>query len=172
MRKTTSIALLSFFLLQIFALSYAQYSGSLGNLGTTLGRLCGDLTGILPIVAMVGVVGGGVIYGAGQLMGAETRARANVWATALLTGAVISVLIVAVAPSVISTLYGSTVTCSSGSTIGGNTAHCGSSITYNPSTSRCCSSGSNFWTCPISASCYGTGSCRSSIGTIIPGSTY
>jgi len=50
----------------------------------------------------------GVIYAAGQIMGAETRARANVWATAALTGALIGVLIYAVAPSVLDTIYGGT----------------------------------------------------------------
>jgi len=54
------------------------------------------------------VVVAGVIYAAGQIMGAETRARANVWATACLTGALIGVLIYAVAPSVLDTIYGTT----------------------------------------------------------------
>jgi hypothetical protein len=39
-------------------------------------------------------------------MGAETRARANVWATAALTGALIAVLIYAIAPAVLNTIYG------------------------------------------------------------------
>ncbi|MFA5106653.1 MAG: hypothetical protein WC506_06895 [Candidatus Micrarchaeia archaeon] len=119
----------------LFSVPFAQYSGSSGGLGNALGRLCSDLMGILPIVAMLGIVAGGLIYGAGQLMGAETRARANVWATALLTGSVISILIVAVAPSVISTLYGSAVTCS-GSGGGGTGGSCGGSTCS--SGTRCC----------------------------------
>ena len=43
----------------------------------------------------------GIIYAAGQIMGAETRARANVWATALLTGGMIGLLIAAAAPYII-----------------------------------------------------------------------
>jgi len=54
---------------------------------------------------MLMIVFSGVIYAAGQLLGAETRARANVWATAALTGALIGVLIYAVAPSVLQTIY-------------------------------------------------------------------
>ncbi|VVC02598.1 Uncharacterised protein [Candidatus Burarchaeum australiense] len=48
----------------------------------------------------------GLIYAAGQIMGAETRARANVWATALLTGGIIGLLIAASAPYVLQ-LFGS-----------------------------------------------------------------
>jgi len=48
----------------------------------------------------------GVIYASGQMMGAETRARANVWATAALTGALIAILISVVAPSVLDMIYG------------------------------------------------------------------
>jgi hypothetical protein len=55
-----------------------------------------------------------VIYAAGQMMGAETRARANVWATAALTGAMMAILISVVAPSVIGAVYGQTITCSGG----------------------------------------------------------
>jgi hypothetical protein len=39
------------------------------------------------------------------MMGAETRARANVWATAALTGALIAILIAVIAPSVLQTIY-------------------------------------------------------------------
>jgi len=56
------------------------------------------------------IVLAGVIYAAGQMMGAETRARANVWATAALTGALIAILIYAIAPSVLRTMYGNDVT--------------------------------------------------------------
>jgi len=49
-----------------------------------------------------------VIYAAGQMMGAETRARANVWATAALVGALIGVLIIAIAPPVLNAMYAPT----------------------------------------------------------------
>lgn len=67
--------------------------------------LCGSLRGLLPILAMLMIVLAGAIYAAGQLMGAETRARANVWATASLTGALISVLISAIGPSFVGVIY-------------------------------------------------------------------
>ena len=69
-------------------------------------ELCKGLRSMLPIAAMLAIVLAGVIYAAGQMMGAETRARANVWATAALTGALIAVLIAVVAPAVLTTIYG------------------------------------------------------------------
>jgi len=67
--------------------------------------LCQGLKQLLPVAAMLMIVLAGVIYAAGQMMGAETRARANVWATAALTGALIAVLIFAIAPAVLGTIY-------------------------------------------------------------------
>ena len=52
-----------------------------------------------------------VIYATGQMMGAETRARANVWATSCLTGALIGIIIASVAPIVLETMAGTTVNC-------------------------------------------------------------
>ncbi|MCX8196930.1 MAG: hypothetical protein N3G80_01290, partial [Candidatus Micrarchaeota archaeon] len=56
-------------------------------------------------VTMLMIVFAAVVYAGGQMMGAETRARANVWATAALVGAIIGVLILAVAPPVLSYMY-------------------------------------------------------------------
>jgi len=67
--------------------------------------LCSGLQGMLPVAAMLMIVLGAVIYAAGQTMGAETRARANVWATAALTGALMSILIVAVSQPLLNALY-------------------------------------------------------------------
>ena len=84
-------------------------SGS--NIGITavavsVNDLCIGLKSMLPVAAMLMIVLAGVIYAAGQMMGAETRARANVWATAALTGALIAILIAVVAPAVLSQIYG------------------------------------------------------------------
>ena len=67
--------------------------------------LCNGLRSMLPIAGMLAIVLAGVIYAAGQMMGAETRARANVWATACLTGALIAIMIAVVAPTVLATIY-------------------------------------------------------------------
>lgn len=80
-------------------------SGGITNIGTAAGQLCGQLTGLLPVISMLMIIGAGVVYAAGQIMGAETRARANTWATAMLVGSIIGIVITVVAPGVLSALY-------------------------------------------------------------------
>ena len=77
----------------------------IGVVKDAVGSLCTGLKEMLPVVAMLMVILAGVIYASGQMMGAETRARTNVWATAALTGALMAILIAVVAPSVLATIY-------------------------------------------------------------------
>jgi phosphate/sulfate permease len=65
--------------------------------------VCVTVKTAVPVVAFTMLIIGGLIYAAGQIMGAETRARANVWATALVVGAIIGLVIAASAPFVVST---------------------------------------------------------------------
>jgi len=81
-------------------------SAQITRVSSAIETLCGQLKDLLPVASMLMVVVAGVIYAAGQIMGAETRARANVWATAALTGALIGLLIYAIAPSVLAAIYG------------------------------------------------------------------
>jgi hypothetical protein len=74
-------------------------------------QFCAALSSFLPIIAMLLIIIAAVIYASGQIMGAETRARANVWSTAAATGAVMAVLISLVAPPILSVMYGSEVRC-------------------------------------------------------------
>jgi len=83
----------------IFAVS------GLSAVQSAMNSLCVGLRDMLPVAAMLMIILAGVIYAAGQMMGAETRARANVWATAALTGALIAILIAVVAPSVLNMIY-------------------------------------------------------------------
>ena len=86
---------------------FAAASG-VSNVKDAMSGLLTGLQGILPVAAMLMVLVAGVIYASGQMMGAETRARANVWATACLTGALIAILITVVAPSVLTSINGGT----------------------------------------------------------------
>jgi hypothetical protein len=100
-----------FALALVAGLASAQLSG-LSGLQGGVSDLCKSLTTLLPVVAMMMIILAGVLYAAGQMMGAETRARANVWATAALTGALIAILIVVVAPAVLQAIYSDgTVAC-------------------------------------------------------------
>ncbi len=71
------------------------------NISEQFSQLCSQIKTVVPIVAFSMLLLGGIIYAAGQIMGAETRARANVWATAMLTGGIIGLLIAASAPYII-----------------------------------------------------------------------
>ena len=88
------------------ATSITGVLGTTGNVGGAIIALCSGLKDLLPVAAMLMIILAGVIYASGQMMGAETRARANVWATACLTGALIAILIVVVAPPVMDAIYG------------------------------------------------------------------
>ena len=86
-------------------ISIVSAQSGLSNVQSAISDLCGGLRSLLPVAAMLMIILAGVIYAAGQMMGAETRARANVWATACLTGAIIGLLIVVIAPSILNSLY-------------------------------------------------------------------
>ncbi len=103
MRKATLFGLA---ILAISAMVMAQSTLSgIGSVTNAVRALCGGLTSLLPVAAMLMIVIAGVIYAAGQVMGAETRARANVWATSALVGALIGIMIYAVAPGVLNMIY-------------------------------------------------------------------
>lgn len=91
-------------LLALFAMLFSATS-ILYSVQNAISQLCVSLKSMIPVVAMMMLVLAGVIYAAGQILGAETRARANVWATACLTGALISILIVVVAQPVLQMIY-------------------------------------------------------------------
>ena len=99
MRKIGILVVMAVLASAVFAVS------GLTAVGSAVNELCVGLKSILPVAAMLMIILAGVIYAAGQMMGAETRARANVWATAALTGALIAILIAVVAPSVLQTIY-------------------------------------------------------------------
>jgi len=101
------------FTLLFFGMFFAQSSPT-SKLQEALRDLCVGLRGLVPIAAMMMILLAAVIYATGQMMGAETRARANVWATSCLTGALIGVIIATVAPAVLQIMApaGTTVNCS------------------------------------------------------------
>jgi len=106
MRKIGVLVVLAALASAVFATSVLQ------GVQNSMSDLCTGLKTMLPVAAMLMIILAGVIYAAGQMMGAETRARANVWATACLTGALIAILIVVIAPAVLGSINGgATLTC-------------------------------------------------------------
>jgi hypothetical protein len=103
----------SLFIIVVLLVAFGLADATCASCGTAMMRVykavnnfCFDLKNLLPVAAMLMVVAAGVTYAAGQLMGAETRARANVWATAMLVGSFIALLIYAIAPFVLQGIYG------------------------------------------------------------------
>ena len=88
------------FTLMFFSIIFAQNNPT-SKLQSALKDLCVGLKSLVPIAAMMMILLAAVIYATGQMMGAETRARANVWATSCLTGALIGIIIATVAPAVL-----------------------------------------------------------------------
>ncbi len=72
------------------------------DLSATLTGIATQLQALLPIVALIMIVLAGAVYAGGQVMGAEMRSRAVVWAQSLLIGAIIGLIIAALAPVLIS----------------------------------------------------------------------
>jgi hypothetical protein len=56
---------------------------------------------VLTAVIFLLIVAAAIVYAGGQLLGAETRARATVWATSMFMGALIGVLIYVIVPFVL-----------------------------------------------------------------------
>ena len=96
-----------------FAMSivFAPPTSPTETLLNALKELCTGLRTLVPVAAMLMVLLASVIYATGQMMGAETRARANVWATSALTGALIGILISVIAPAVLGTIAGGSIEC-------------------------------------------------------------
>jgi hypothetical protein len=69
-----------------------------GNIISAMSSLCVTARTFLSVGAMLLVVLAAAVYAVGQIVGAETRARASVWATAMITGALIGIVIYVVVP--------------------------------------------------------------------------
>jgi len=93
-------------LLTLFALfNVVLASGNEKNFAGTLFCLYDTVKKALAVGMLLLVVLAAIVYAVGQVMGAETRARASVWATAMFTGAIIGALLYILLPFVLSKLF-------------------------------------------------------------------
>jgi hypothetical protein len=102
MNKINSIG--KYLILTILVLNLFSVSSATGGLSNALKALCLMSQQFLGMAVMILIVLAGTIYAIGQILGAETRARAAVWATAMLTGAIIGVIIYIVTPAIVKLL--------------------------------------------------------------------
>jgi len=76
-----------------FALTSSSTEDAKTRMITGLNDLCVQLVSILPVIAILLFVLAAVIYGVGHIFGAEMKSKATGWATSMIVGAVISLLI-------------------------------------------------------------------------------
>ena len=105
-KKAFSAVMLMAFLFA--GLGFAQpASGAAGSIQAGICSLYSTVNLLLGAVIFVLIVVAAVVYASGQVMGAETRARASVWATSMIVGAVIGIIIYVLVPTILSTMmYG------------------------------------------------------------------
>lgn len=76
------------------------------TLSSSLSNIQNQITTLVPIISLVMIVLAGLVYAAGQVMGAEMRSRASVWATSLLVGAIIGLVLAASAGGIVGMFSG------------------------------------------------------------------
>jgi hypothetical protein len=88
-------------LILIFILQLNTSNGSTRTLQTTLQQFCTFLFDVVGTLISVMVVLSSISYTAGQMLGAELRARAVLWSQSMLSGAVIGILLIILVPYLI-----------------------------------------------------------------------
>jgi hypothetical protein len=80
-------------------------AAGVSNIQGSLYCVYSTVKNVLAVGMLLLVVLAAVIYAVGQVLGAETRARASVWATAMFVGAIIGAMIYLLLPYILSTLF-------------------------------------------------------------------
>ncbi|MEM4272078.1 MAG: hypothetical protein QXH30_00655 [Candidatus Bilamarchaeaceae archaeon] len=85
----------------LFGLVAADLADPTANIQSGICGLYTLVNQVLTAVIFLLIVAAAIVYAGGQLLGAETRARATVWATSMFMGALIGVLIYVIVPYVL-----------------------------------------------------------------------
>ncbi|MFH1094590.1 MAG: hypothetical protein V1728_00025 [Candidatus Micrarchaeota archaeon] len=125
--KSMAFSLLIMFGLAAFAAAQVvtppltTTSPTVGSITSGMSCLCSVVNSLMPAICLLLIMAAGVVYAGGQVAGAETRAKAQGWATAMVIGAVIGLVMSIILPSFIRTVYNitSTTFCASPSGITG-----------------------------------------------------
>ncbi|HNT61121.1 MAG TPA: hypothetical protein PKJ97_04040 [Candidatus Bilamarchaeaceae archaeon] len=89
------------FALVLSSVGFAEEGDPGTDIESGICTLYNTVTTVLGAVIFVLIVLAAVVYAAGQVMGAETRARASVWATSMIIGAVIGIIIIVLVPPIL-----------------------------------------------------------------------
>ncbi len=90
----------------VLVMNVLSVSFAASNIEAALSELCTISQTFLGGAIMIMILLAGATYAIGQVLGAETRARASVWATAMMTGAIVGALIYIITPALIGMLLG------------------------------------------------------------------
>jgi len=103
--KVGKYLILAIFAVNLLSISFATTGMSASSsIGSALRELCNASQMFLGAAIMIMILLAGATYALGQVLGAETRARATVWATAMMTGAIIGALIYLLTPIIVRAL--------------------------------------------------------------------
>ncbi len=94
------MGMLAFALLVLLSVSLSADAGE--RIREGICNVYGMLKDLLPVIILAVIVLAGVVFAAGQVLGAETRSRANVWATNMIIYSVIAIIVVLVVPYLLS----------------------------------------------------------------------
>ena len=95
--------LLLFLLLSVSFLF--AYDEELIGLYSAMNYLCVTIRSMLPIIAILLFAFAGLVYGVGQVFGASMRESAKNWATSMIIGAVVSLIIWVIARPLIAAFF-------------------------------------------------------------------
>lgn len=93
-----------YLLLTVLVLNLLSVSFASAQIQSSLSDLCEASRVFLGGAIMIMILLAGATYALGQVLGAETRARASVWATAMMTGAIMGAIIYLLTPILINAL--------------------------------------------------------------------
>ncbi len=100
-KKYTYTKHIILFAMLIILLSNVYFSD---DLEVTLGSLCSQLASLFKIVLMLTISLGVAAYALGQMMGAEMRARANVWSMGMIVAALVAAILYVLIPWLLLTI--------------------------------------------------------------------
>ena len=108
--KKAALLLLLFLLPSL----YAEDGDTLGDIKAGVCELQNTINGLLAAIVFVLVVLAAIVYAGSQMAGAETRARGSVWATSMLVGALLGIMIYAAVPIILGAMLNQDIrdTCS------------------------------------------------------------
>ena len=104
-----SVAFSLIILLGFAALGAATTPPTTDDLVNGMRCLCGTVVSLMPAICLLLIMVAGVVYAGGQVGGAETRAKAQGWATTMVIGAVIGIMLSIILPAFIKAIYGASI---------------------------------------------------------------